>query len=344
MIKNVYVRNFRNHNELKIELKNQTYIEGLNGVGKSSLLEAIYYVSVLKSFRTNNDFDLIKNGAKFAKIIVETKTDTYEVVLSEEGKFLKKNNKQVIKMSDFIGGYNVVMFSLEDLEIIKGLPKVRRTFMDIEMVQIDNKYLNNLSIYKQVLKQRNALLKQLKEGDDLVFLNIISKRLHEEANVLIKKREMFITNLNKSFKESFKRFNKKDRVDIVYRPDVLLNGLENTLKEEFKRDLITKTTNKGPHRDDFNLLFNGEVAKSKASGGEQRLMMIALKTAMIELMKSKEVIVLLDDVFSELDQEVSKTIENIFKDDKQVVITGTEKNKFDVHNIYLKGETINGNK
>lgn len=344
MIKSLQLRNFRNHRDLKMDFEKQNYIEGLNGSGKSSILEAIYYVSLLKSFRTSDDKNLINNDAQFAKMIITTNDDKYEVVLSEEGKFLKFNNKVVTKMSDFIGGFKVVMFSLEDLEIIKGLPKTRRSFMDIEMVQIDSGYLNDLSTYRQVLKRRNDLLKQIKKGGDLTFLNIVSKRLALEADVIIKRRTEFVKKLNGSFKESFKRLNQKDEVSVIYKPDVALNSLESVLNQETERDLLTKTTNKGPHRDDFVLTFNGELAKTKASAGEQRLMIVALKLALLELIKEDEVIVLLDDVLSELDNNVKKMIESILKEDKQVIITGTESNYFPIKGIYLERKDENGNK
>lgn len=343
MIKSLYVKNFRNHEEKLIEFEKFNYVEGLNGSGKSSLIEAIYYISLLKSFRTNEEDSLIRNGSQFAKIVVKTNKDNFEVVLSDKGKFLKINNKVITKMSDFIGGFKVIIFSLEDLEIIRGLPRKRRTFMDIEMVQIERDYLESLSVYKQVLRRRNELLKQLKSGDDLTFLKIISKRLALEADVLINKRIEFIKKLNEAFIKSFKCLNKKDRVSVIYKPDVALNSLESVLNEELKRDLLTKTTNKGPHRDDFVLMFNGEPAKAKASAGEQRLITLALKLAMLELIKEENVVILLDDVLSELDNEVKKMIESIFKEDKQVIITGTDTNYYEIKTIYLERMKENGN-
>ena len=175
MIKSLFVKNFRNHQELSLSFEKFNYIEGLNGSGKTSLLEALYYVSLLKSFRTSDDKNLIKSGSEYAKVIVKTTNDNYEVVLTESSKFLKRNNKVITKMSEFIGGYKVVIFSLEDLMIIRGFPKERRMFMDIEMSQVTNSYLKDLTVYKQVLKERNALLKQLSDGDDLTFLKIITK-------------------------------------------------------------------------------------------------------------------------------------------------------------------------
>lgn len=342
MIKSLYLKNFRNHLEVGFDFEKFNYIEGLNGSGKSSLIEAIYYVSLLKSFRTSEDSTLVRNGSDFAKIVIKTQKDKYEVVLSDKGKFLKINNKVITKMSDFIGGFKVIVFSLEDLEIIRGLPKKRRTFMDIEMVQIDINYLNHLNTYKQVLKRRNELLKQLRDGDDLTFLNILSKRLAFEADGLIKKRTEFINNLNEAFIKGFKRLNTKDRVSVIYKPDVSLNSLESVLNEEIKRDLITKTTNNGPHRDDFVLMFNGEIAKSKASAGEQRLIILALKMALLDLIKTEDVVILLDDVLSELDNEVRKMIESVFKQEKQVIITGTDTNNYQINTIYLERIKNNG--
>ncbi|MDD4090159.1 MAG: DNA replication and repair protein RecF [Acholeplasmataceae bacterium] len=343
MIKSLFVKNFRNHQELSLSFEKFNYIEGLNGSGKTSLLEALYYVSLLKSFRTSDDKNLIKSGSEYAKVIVKTTNDNYEVVLTESSKFLKRNNKVITKMSEFIGGYKVVIFSLEDLMIIRGFPKERRMFMDIEMSQVTNSYLKNLTVYKQVLKERNALLKQLSDGDDLTFLKIITKRLSLEADLIITKRAAFLKDLNSAFKKHFKRLNEKDGVSIIYEPDVGLNSLEVVLNEELKKELITKTTTRGPHRDDFMITFNGKLAKTHASGGQQRLIMIALKIALLDLLKD-EVVILLDDVLSELDLEVKKMIENIFKETKQVIMTGTDNNYYEINNIYLERKSEDGSK
>lgn len=341
MIEYIELRSFRNHKHQKFNLSNKVFIEGPNGTGKTSLLEAIYYVSLLKSHRTSDDLSLIMHDKTYAKVVVKTHLHSYEVVVGQEGKSLSIDKVNIKKMSQFIGGYKVVMFSPEDLDLIKGMPRVRRSFLDIEMFQINPSHMDVLSDYKNVLNQRNALLKRLNLNDDLTFLKIITKRLAYEADLIVKERDAFIKNLNKAFKKQFKHLNKEDEVEVIYQPNSPLNTLEDTLLSRIDKDILSKTTNAGPHRDDFLILFNKEPAKEYASQGQQRLMAIALKMAIVDLIKGGEVIILLDDILSELDYEKAQSIQNLFHLGSQVIITGTE-NVFNIETIHLKEGNENG--
>lgn len=347
MIEYLEVRNFRNHTIKKIKVNSKTtFIEGSNGQGKTSLLEALYFVSLLKSHRTSDDSALIQSNKPYAKIIVKTTNHTYKVVIQKESKHLMVDKNQIKKMSQFVGGYKVIMFSPEDLELVKGHPGIRRRFMDIEMYQVKPKYIEQLTVYKQVLKQRNALLKRLKLTDDLTFLNIINKRLSSEANKIILERTNFIEKLNQALIKRFRDFNQIDEVSIIYKPNVPLNSLETILNDKIERDILSQSTSSGPHRDDFILNFNGYDAKEFASQGQQRLITIALKLALIELIdKDEELIILLDDVLSELDEHVIKSIGKIVHLDYQVIMTGTKSNYENVNLINLnEGDDQYGSK
>lgn len=342
MIESVLLRNFRNHLEATFDLKAQTFIQGDNGTGKTSLLEAIYYVSLLKSHRTVDDGSLVMSDKPYAKITIKTTDHLYEVVIQKDRKHLMLDKVHIKKMSHFIGGYKIIIFSPEDLDLIKGLPRIRRQFLDIEMFQINPSYMNSLSSYKKILHQRNALLKRLTLTDDLTFLHIITNRFIEEARVIIKERQHFINTLNKSFKSRFKHLNDLDEVELIYEPNTPINALEETFKSRMHKDILSKTTNSGPHRDDFTILFNGHPAKDFASQGQQRLITIALKLAIIDLIK-EEVIILLDDILSELDDKAITKIEQLFTLGKQVIITGTN-NPFDINTIKLKEGNEYGSK
>lgn len=337
MVEYVILKNFRNHLDRKIEFPTQmTFIEGENGVGKTSVLEAIYFISLLKSFRTNNDLHLINNEKPYAKITLKTADHLYEAVISKDGKHLKIDGTAILKMSQFIGGFKTIIFSPEDINIILGTPSIRRSFLDIEMVQLDSGYMENLSTYKKVLKERNALLKQLKPKDDLTFLKIINKRLEKEADEIIAKRTTFIKKLNESFKARFKSFNSKDKVELVYEPNSFLNTLEARLNERFSSDLLTQTTSVGPHRDELLILFNDNLARNYASQGQNRLIAIALKLALIDLLNIDEkAIILLDDILSELDEDKVKQIETIFKIKKQIILTGVKSQYQNINVINL---------
>lgn len=326
MIEYLELKNFRNHEHTKIDFfgKN-TFIEGLNGAGKTSIIEAIHYVSTLKSFKTPDEDSLILKDKPFFKIELKTNKANYEIVYNEGKKLLKINKNIIKKMSDFIANFKTVLFTPEDLNLVYGSPGVRRSFVDQVMVQIDKNYIAVLAIYKNVLKERNALLKRINLNSDLTFLKIINKRLEVEANKIIKARREFIGRLNKAFKLRFKSFNNKDEVDCLYKPNVPLNSLEGILNGRFSADLATETTSAGPHRDDLNIYFNDDLAKEYASQGQIRLITLSLKLALLDLYDNKEeIVILLDDVFSELDEVVVEELKKLLQLENQVIITGTE--------------------
>lgn len=339
MIEYLELRNFRNHNHTKINFQREnTFIEGLNGSGKTSIIEAINYVSTLKSFKTTEDDSLLQKGKQYFKIILKTKKDEYEIVYNNGKKLLKINNNVYKKMSEFIANFKSIIFSPEDLNLVTGSPSIRRNFLDMVMVQINKDVLTDLNTYRKILKERNALLKNLKENSDTTFLKIINKRLQQEADKIIEKRESFIKSLNIAFKKRFKAFNKMDEVGVIYEPNVSLGALETTLNRRIKSDVISETTNYGPHRDELLIMFNNNLAKQFASQGQIRLMTISLKLALIDLHEKKEeIVILLDDVLSELDDEIISEMRKLMYVKNQVIITGT-------NNKYKEMKVLNLNK
>ncbi|MDI6452209.1 DNA replication/repair protein RecF [Peloplasma aerotolerans] len=306
MIKKLVLKNFRNHEfiELKFE-KPFVYIHGINGSGKTSVLESIYFCATTKSHRTADEKELILRNEPFMQIKLTTDEDRYDIVLSKNGKRASINGVEKRKISDFIGHLRVVMFAPEDLDLIKGSPSNRRQFLDLEWMQLNKNYLKNLNTYKNVLKQRNSLLKKIGVDDDYTFLNILGEQLFEAGSEIIKERILFIEELNRYLEEIYPLFS-NHKVKIIYEPDVNEKGFKNYLQKQQKQDILYQTTLSGPHRDDFYIDFNGFDAKSYASQGEQRLIVVALKLALLKLIEkktSKQVVLLLDDVLSELDLE-----------------------------------------
>lgn len=346
MIEWIELKYFRNHEHLKLALDSKTtFLEGNNGSGKTSVLEAIYFSGLLKSHRTSDDKALIQETKPFARINLKTTKHLYQTTISPTGKHLKIDGKPILKMSEYIGGYKVIIFSPEDLDLIKGIPGIRRSFLDIEMFQIDDSYARILNVYKKVLKQRNALLKRLTLKDDLTFIKILNKRLMSEADKIIERRKIFISDLNQAFIKRFKAFNETDRVMLIYEPNTEINTLESMLNERIQKDILSKNTNIGPHRDDFKVLYNGLDAKQYASQGQQRLITIALKLSVIDLLKEKnQIVILLDDVMSELDSQTVKSLESLIHSKHQTIITGTKSNYDNIQTINLdnKGEIIDG--
>lgn len=306
MIKKITLKNFRNHDTLILDIKKPfVYIHGENGAGKTSVLESIYFCSTTKSHRTSDEKELIKKEQPFAQVVIKDDDQIYEVVISKFGKRTKINHVEKRKISEFVGHLSVVIFAPNDLELIKGSPSQRRNFMDFELLQVDKRYLHDLNQYKQILKQRNSLLKKVDIKDDYTFLNILGDQLYEVGVKLIEQRSKFINELNELFIKNYKKFSMHD-VNLVYKPDLDIKNFKKHLDKQQKQDILYQTTLAGPHRDDFFIGFKGFDSKSYASQGETRLIVIALKLALLDWIESKtnrKVVLLLDDVLSELDQE-----------------------------------------
>ncbi|MDL2292949.1 DNA replication/repair protein RecF [Acholeplasma sp. OttesenSCG-928-E16] len=324
MIRNIELVNFRNHKKTKIKFNNNfVYIYGENGSGKTSIIEAIYFLSTTKSFRTSEEKELIKKDQQFTKVALKNDSDEYEIVLSKNGKRLFTNKLEIKKVSEYIGGFNVVVFALEDLNLIKGTPSDRRQFLDLELLQIDKEYLRLLNDYKKLLKQRNSLLKKLTINDDLTMLNILGNSLYEVGVKIYKKRNDYLIDLNQKIKEIYKRFS-PGNIDIVYKPNLLENEFYDWVTKKQEIDIIYKTTMGGIHKDDFIIKMDNYEAKSYASNGEQRLIVIALKMALLRQIKEsndKDTILLLDDVLSELDDDKQTTVLENIKGNEMIIIT-----------------------
>lgn len=347
MIKKLEIKNFRNHSQYHLEFKkNIIYIVGPNGSGKTSLLESIYFLATTKSHRTNIEKEMIKNNTLFSLVKIKTQKDEYQIILSDKGKRVSINQIEKKRLSDYIGSFNVVMFSPEDANLIKGSPQVRRRFLDLEISQLDFNYLHLLSQYKQTLKQRNALLKQVKIEDDYTFLNILGEQLYEIGEKIIQIRKSFINDLNKKLKKAYQLFSNHE-VEIKYLPNIEKEKYLNHFKTKQKVDIYNQTTLVGIHKDDFIINFNKEKAINFASQGQQRLIVIALKLTLLKLIKEKtekEVVLLLDDVLSELDETIQQKLLEELPNDEQIIISSAVniKEKENIQIIHLdKGDDTN---
>ena len=309
MIKKISLKNFRNHKDIEIKINESfVYIYGPNGTGKTSILESVYFCSTTKSHRTSEETDLILKNEPFTHVKVLTDQDRYEVIMSKKGKRAFINGVEKRKISDYIGNLKVVLFAPEDLELIKGSPQIRRQFLDMEWMQLYKNYLRLLNQYKHILKQRNSLLKKIKIEDDYTFIDILGDQLYEAGIQIMNERKHMIDQLNQKIKKVYALFS-QNQIEMVYDPNVDEQSFKKHLKKQQKVDIMQQTTTVGPHRDDFYFRFNGFDSKTYASQGEQRLMVVALKLALLELIKDitkGPVVLLLDDVLSELDLEKQK--------------------------------------
>ena len=322
MIKKIHLTNFRCFDDISFDTYNSLVIlSGKNATGKSSTLESIFIASTSKSYR-ENDLDLvIKNGKDNAIIEIEDDKQ-YKVVISKEGNSFFYNKKQYKKIADYIGNLKVVIFSPYDLNLINGGKSFKRRFLDLNISLINKNYLNAFRAYKKLLHERNEYLKESKI--DNKYLDVITRSLIQVMEDVLNERLKFINELNIYLKIICKDM-KIENISLnyvkTYGDDIL-----KSFNDKLKYDMITKSTNLGIHRDDLEILINGFDAKSFASEGQARTVVLALKLALINYIKEKtkiEPIVLLDDVFAALDNTRIVKITNYIKGFKQAFITTT---------------------
>lgn len=324
MIKKIYLKNFRKFNELELDTNNNIIVfTGPNAVGKTSVLESIYLTSTSKSHRTLDLETMILQNEEYSIIEIE-ENKTYKVILSKEGKRNYINNVEYSKISDFIGNLKVVMFSPHDLDLINGSKGSRRRFLDIDISLIDKCYLRALTAYKKILKERNEILKKYQNQDELI-LKVLTSQLVEQIKIIANKRILFLNSLNEELKKISKEL-ECEEIKLTYLPTYDLDNIINSFKNKKHYDLISKTTNIGPHRDDFKIEIDNLEAIEFASEGQKRTIVLAIKLALKELYFQEfkeEPILLLDDIFAALDQKRINHIMAYIKDKSQTFITTT---------------------
>lgn len=332
-IEKISLKGYRNLNEMTIDLKNGINIfYGANAQGKTNFLEAIYICASGRSLRTRNDSQLIHFDAPESHIQIhikkENRNDKIDIHLKKENKKgIAVNGIPIKKLGDLFGTCHAVIFSPEDLNLIKEGPGERRRFMDMEICQMDAVYYYNLQQYYRILKQRNHLLKEIQKnagGKDTLF--VWDEQLIDMAKRIIASRRDFLEKLNEmASQKQIRLTGGKDRLKIEYKPNSWENQLEDKIKRNLQRDILLGATQSGPHKDDILFLVNGNDVKQYGSQGQQRTTALATRLAEIDLIEQEtgqKPILLLDDVLSELDKSrQSFLMESI--GDLQAVITCT---------------------
>lgn len=338
MIQNLRLTHFRKFTSLKLDFKSKTVIfTGPNAIGKTSILEAIYLISTSKSHRTNDLTSLIQNNEDNAMIELQAEKN-FKILLSTQGKQSYINGINYPKLSDFIGGFPVVMFSPSDLELIQGSKSARRRFLDLELSLIDKSYLRAIMNYKKLVKERNELLKIYTEEKKLV-LDVITKQIFEYITKIYHIRTKFLEHMNQKLELVCKQL-ESEKIELSYLPTYDINHLEKSFNSKLSYDLLTKTTNIGLHRDDFKVSIEGLEAKEFASEGQLRNATLAIKLALKELKEEngQNIILLLDDVFASIDQKRINHIMEYIKDEHQAFITTTS--LFNIPDVLLKTSQI----
>lgn len=318
---------------------------GKNAQGKTNLLEAVYFLALTRSHRTSNDRELIAFDQDYTNLMGQIHKEQREldlrVLITKKGKKVWINRVEQSKLSSYVGQLNAILFSPEDLELIKGAPGLRRKFMDQEFGQVSSEYLYFAAKYRQVLQQKNNYLKQLMKGQakDQLFLDVLSDQLAGIAAEVISRRYRFLGYLSKSATEAYHNISlaseeltleyvssvseitATDSTEQIYQK--LLTAFQKNRAVELKRG----TTLVGPHRDDLEFRLNDQDAHLYASQGQQRTIALSLKLAEIQLvhqMTGEYPLLLLDDVMSELDHDRQSALLSYIHGKTQTFITTTD--------------------
>lgn len=370
IVKSIELVNFRNYRSLVVYPGSSINVFfGNNGQGKTNLVESIYMGACARSHRTSRDVDLIfKNENQYSLTLqfvssyqshknedfVESVGINYKqsqtVGNNKNKRILRKDGMEITKTSDFVGHFHAVIFAPEDLQLIKDGPIVRRRFLDILLSQINPSYFKNLQDYSHILRQRNALLKILKEKQqsesltdfDISQLEIWDEQLALRASQVIRKRYDLLDRLSYNANVFHKKISgNREEISFKYRtiPNIQVEStvgeikeiIFNRLKRQHSDDIFRGNTSTGPHRDDFDIYINNEEMKVFASQGQQRTAVLAMKMAELEIIKhvtQETPVLILDDVMSELDGNRRKQLVSSLMN-TQIFITCTDPEQLD---------------
>lgn len=356
-ITDLELTNFRKFDKLKLKNLNLVnIIIGKNGVGKTSIIESIYFGSVSKSFKSYYDEVLIKEKEQFLKVKIclndEKIFKKTEIVLNGKKKTAKIDDKIINKLSSYVGQYSVILFSPDDIRLIKDSPIVRRNYLNIRLSNINKKYLKVINDYNKIIKNKNDYLKKLylNKNLDSTYLDILDKKIAELGIYINTCRNEYINNLNKYVDKIFKNFKKDDNIKFVYISEFNNKSekeITAILKKARKKEMESGLTNTGIHRDDIRFIYNKKDAENYASQGIQKLILLSMKFSEIKTLSIDykiKPILLLDDLFSELDTINQRKVMRLFNKKFQTFITTTDlnnvkiKNKDNINIIKLKEE------
>ena len=340
-LKRVELKNFRNYSSLKISFnKGINIIYGNNAQGKTNLLESIYVLALTNTFRNVSDTDLIMKNRNFFNIkgiLKNSKLDTtLYITYDNVKKHMLIDDSEITKVSSYISSMNTILFTPDDLDIIKGPPLVRRKFLNTELSQLYSNYYILLNEYEKILKMRNDYIKS--GNIDINYYDIITSFLIEKDILIFKIRKKFIERINNYADEIFKNITGLSGFKIVYKPnldyseyDYDKNKILEVFKDKYESEYKFLSTFYGIHKDDFEFYLVDSNLKLYGSQGQMRISVLTLKLSEIEIFKkwkNSTPILLLDDVFSEIDEIKNNNLLNYLSRDLQVIITAVSLNSF----------------
>lgn len=334
IIDDLKLLNFRSYSSLNLKFNPKlNIIYGMNGAGKTNIVEAIYALSLTKSFRTSQDNLMIMKDKTVSKIeanIINNEKKNYQLILQSHEKRVKINNIRIDKLSDYVADIFMILFNPDDLKIIKESPALRRKFINIELSQLNKNYILYLNGYNKILKQRNIYLKEMYINGTLSknYLNIMTEKLVEYGKNIYEIRKRFINDVSKSISDNYLKIFEYGDLQIKYVSD-FADSKENLLKkydQYLKKDMLLGKTTFGIHRDDIEFELDGYSLKDCGSEGQQKNAIIAFKLSEIDIVKKEKdyyPILIFDDLSSELDKNKINNIISMFDEKVQTFITTT---------------------
>lgn len=364
-LKKLILKNFRNYKEVSLEFNSDKVLFiGKNAQGKTNLLESVFFLSNLDSFRAKNDSELVKWGEEFCNIKAEIKksdidSDLEICINPPSRKKLKVNGLTRNKSSEFISNLNSVCFTVNDLLLLRGTLEDRRKWLDLAISQIFPAYGERLSKYNKIRTQKNNYLKDLKGNiyADTGLLDVWNEQLSIAGSNIIFIRINFLNELAKLAKIKHKEISVNENLSIFYNSciigdiaanekfdktnEYILENFKQKLEEKKNEEIIRGQSVTGPHRDDISFYINDNESKKFASQGQQRTIVLSLKLAELQLVKEKtdtEAILLLDDVLAELDDLRQNYLLQAIGENTQTIITSVDTLHF--KDEYLKNVEI----
>ena len=343
VIEKIKLKNYRNYDNLEIVLnKKLNIIIGKNAQGKTNILESIYVLALTKSYLGVNDKNLIKLGNDYAILEAYTLLNSghkkFRILINDNGKQVLINEKEIKKLSDYVSNLKVIIFSPENIKMIKDGPSIRRKFLNMEISQISIKYVKLLMDYNNIIHQKNEYLKLNNINKD--YLSILNDEIAKLSVEIYLLRRKFLSDINVFIGKIYYEIMGMSGLKIRYISNIdyfedkkeMVDKYREKLEKYLEKEILYKISLIGPHRDDFIFVLNDKNIALYGSQGQLRSVILALKLSEIELFKKSsndDPILLLDDIFSELDTDKKNNLIKYINDNIQTIITTTDINMID---------------
>ena len=339
VIKKIKLINYRNYDNLELELNSKLNIFiGDNAQGKTNILESIYVLSITKSFLNINEKNLIKFGCDYSliesNVITGNVKKKLRVLINSKGKQVSINGRDIKKISEYISNLKVIVFSPDNIKMLKDGPSVRRKFLNIEISQLNINYIKYLMDYNNIISQKNEYLK-ISNEKDLNYIDVLNDKISELSVRIVNLRKIFINELNNYISSIFFEITGIDGLRLKYLSNVeilddeklMTRKLREKLNVFYEKEKNYKVSLIGPHRDDFIFMLDGKNLSLYGSQGQLRCAILSLKLAEVKVYRDISddyPILLLDDIFSELDVDKKNNLIKYINDDVQTIITTTD--------------------